>query len=82
MSLSVLQTFAASHPLSTEPLKHSRSTVVVDTTSQSVGHLTRKSGVLGSILGLATLSFHLSLFQEGQLSVTGEGMCTKYWLTA
>ena len=22
------------------------------------------------------------LFQEGQLSVTGESMCTKYWLTA
>ena len=21
-------------------------------------------------------------FQEGQLSVTGESMCTKYWLTA
>ena len=28
----VLQTFAASHPLSTEPLKQSRSTIVVDTT--------------------------------------------------
>ena len=28
------------------------------------------------------LSFLLSLFQEGQLSVTGESMCTKYWLTA
>ena len=41
--------------------------------AQSVGHLTRKSGVLGSIPGLAT---------EGQLSVTGESMCTKYWLTA
>ena len=24
----------------------------------------------------------LPLFQEGQLSVTGESMCTKYWLTA
>ena len=22
------------------------------------------------------------LFQEGQLSVTGKSMCTKYWLTA
>ena len=64
--------------------------------TQSVGHLTRKSGVLGSIPGLATyfrfswvdtrsgniLSFLLPLFQEGQLSVTGESMCTKYWLTA
>ena len=28
-----------------------------------------------------TLSFLLPLFQEGQLSVTGESMCTKYWLT-
>ena len=28
------------------------------------------------------LSFLLPLIQEGQLSVTGEGMCTKYWLTA
>ena len=48
--------------------------------AQSVGHLTRKSGVLGPIPGLATyiLSFLLSLFQEGQLSITGESMCTKY----
>ena len=51
--------------------------------AQSVGHLTRKSGVLGSIPGLATyFGFLLPLFQEGQLSVTGESMCTKYWLTA
>ena len=28
------------------------------------------------------LSFLLPLTQEGQLSVTGESMCTKYWLTA
>ena len=28
------------------------------------------------------LSFLLPLFQEGQLSVTAESMCTKYWLTA
>ena len=41
---------------------------------QSVGHLTHKSGVLGSIPGLATY-FRF-------LSVTGESMCTKYWLTA
>ena len=39
--------------------------------AQSVGHLTRN-----------ILSFLLPLFQEGQLSVTGESMCTKYWLTA
>ena len=46
--------------------------------AQLVGYLTRKSGVLGS--GNIT-SFLLPLFQEGQLSVTGEIMCTKYWLT-
>ena len=28
------------------------------------------------------LSFLLQLFQEEQLSVTDESMCTKYWLTA
>ena len=51
--------------------------------AQSVGHLTRKSEVLGSIPGLANiLSFLLPLFQEGQLSVTGENMCTKYWISA
>ena len=51
--------------------------------AQSVGHLTRKSGVLGSIPGLATyFRFSFLLFQERQLSVTGESMCTKYWLTA
>ena len=27
-------------------------------------------------------SFLLPLNQQGQLSVTGESMCTKYWLTA
>ena len=28
------------------------------------------------------LSFLFPLIQEGQLSVTGESVCTKYWLTA
>ena len=28
------------------------------------------------------LSFLLSFFQEGQLSVTGGSMCTTYWFTA
>ena len=50
--------------------------------AQSVGHLVRKSEVLGSIPGLATLSFLLPLIQEGQLSVTGKSMCKKYWLIA
>ena len=43
--------------------------------AQSIGHLTRKSEVLGSITGLATY-FLLPLIQEGQLSITGESMCT------
>ena len=53
--------------------------------AQSVGHLTRKSGVLGSIPGLATyFRFSFRFFKKGrcQVSVTGESMCTKYWLTA
>ena len=50
--------------------------------AQSAGHLTRKSGVLGSIPGLATYFRFSFRFHEGQLSVTGESMCTKYWLTA
>ena len=52
--------------------------------AQSVGHLTRKSGVLSSIPGLATyFRFSSRFFKKGsQLSVTGESMCTKYWLTA
>ena len=28
------------------------------------------------------LSFLLPLIEEGQLSIIGESMCTKYWLTA
>ena len=28
------------------------------------------------------LSFLLPLIQKGQLSATGEGRCTRYWLTA
>ena len=51
--------------------------------AQSVGHPTRKSGVLGSIPDLATyFRFSFRFFQEGQLSVTGESVCKKYWLTA
>ena len=45
--------------------------------TQSVGHLTRKSGGPGFDTRSGNiLSFHLPLFQEGQLSVTGESMCT------
>ena len=51
--------------------------------AQSVGHPTRKSGGPGFDTRSGNiLSFLLPLFQEGQLSVTGESMCTKYWLTA
>ena len=47
--------------------------------AKSVRHLTAKSEVLGSG---HILSFLILLIQEGQLSVTGESMSTKYWLTA
>ena len=50
--------------------------------AQSVGHLTSKSGPGFDTRSGNILSFLLLLFQEGQLSVTGESMCTKYWLTA
>ena len=50
--------------------------------AQSVGHLTRKSEFLGSIPGWPHTFILLPLIQEGQLSVTGESMCTKYWLSA
>ena len=43
--------------------------------AQSVGHLTRKSGVLGSIPGLATyFRFSFRFFQKGQLSVSGDSI--------
>ena len=50
--------------------------------AQSVGHLTRKSGPGFDTRSGNILSFLLPLYQEGQLSVTGESMCMKYWLTA
>ena len=50
--------------------------------AQSVWHLIRKSGPGFDTRSGNILSFLLPLFQEGQLSVTGESMCTKYWLTA
>ena len=31
---------------------------------------------------ISTVILPLPLIQEGQLSVSGESMCTKYWLTA
>ena len=46
--------------------------------AQSVGHLTRKFDTRSGHI----LSFLLPLIQEGQLSVTGESIGTKYWLTA
>ena len=50
--------------------------------AQSVGRLTRKSGPGFDTRSGNILSFLLPLFQEGQLSVTGESMCTKYLLIA
>ena len=48
---------------------------------QLVGHLTVRGPGFDTRSG-HILSFLLPLIQEGQLSVTGESMCTKYWLTA
>ena len=48
--------------------------------AQWVGRVSQRSWVRfrsGHIL-----SFLFPLIQEGQLSVTGECMCMKYWLTA
>ena len=51
--------------------------------AQSVGHLTPKSEVLGfDERSGHILSCLLPLIHEWQLSVTGESMITKYWLTA
>ena len=41
---------------------------------------TQEPEIPGSIPGPATYFFLLQLNQEGQLSVTGESMCTKYIL--
>ena len=50
--------------------------------AQSVGHLTRKSGVLGSIPGLATyFRFSFRFFKKGSCQLLAK-VCTKYWLTA
>ena len=46
--------------------------------AQRTVRLTQQSEVPGSIPG----SFLLALIPLGQLSVTGESMCTKNWLTA
>ena len=43
---------------------------------------TEVRGLLFDTRSSQILSFLLSLFQEGHLSVTGESMCPKYWLTA
>ena len=62
------------------PLINQGSKLTPGRVAQSVGHLTRKSGVLGSIPGLATyFRFSFRLFQGGQLSIAGESMCTKCW---
>ena len=52
--------------------------------AQSVARLTQEPEVQGLIPGPATyFRFSFRRFKKGKkLSVTGEGMCTKYWLTA
>ena len=59
----------------------------------SVVRLTEEPELLASILGPAhtfveidheifsRVISHLLLVQEGQFSITGESMCTRYWLT-
>ena len=47
-----------------------------DSQVKGPGFDTRSGNILSFLLPL------LPLFQEGQLSVTGESMCTKYGLTA
>ena len=49
---------------------------------QSVAGLTHEPGPGFDIRSGQILSFLLPLIQEGQLSVSGESMCTRYWLTA
>ena len=46
---------------------------------QSRASLTASQGVAGS--RISTVSLPLPLIQEGQMSVSGKSMCTKYWLT-
>ena len=53
-------------------------TTVLSRVAQSVARLTHEPEVPGSIPGPATY-FLLRLIQEGQLSVTGGTICTKYW---
>ena len=48
-----------------------------DRVAQLVGHLVRGPGF--DTRSGHMLSFLFPLIQEGQLSVTGESMCTKYW---
>ena len=50
--------------------------------AQSIGHLTRKSEVLGSIPGLPHTFVSPSADSRGAVVSYGESMCTKYWLTA
>ena len=49
--------------------------------AQSVGHKRVRGPGFDTRSG-HILSFLFPLIQEGQLSVNGESMCTKYWLTA
>ena len=50
--------------------------------AQSVARLTRARGPGFDTRSGHILSFLLPLIQEGQLSVTGESICTEYWLSA
>ena len=47
--------------------------------AQSGASLTANQGVTGS---RRFIIISIALIQEGQMSIYGESMCTKYWLTA
>ena len=48
----------------------------------TVSGASRGSSPRFDIWSVHILLFLLPLIQEGQLSATGQSMCTKYWLTA
>ena len=51
--------------------------------AQSVGHLTRNSGALGSIPGLATyFRFPFRFFKKGSCQLLAKVCARKYWLTS
>ena len=65
--------------VNTEKLAGPRSAIgrAPDSYVKGPGFDTRSGNILSFLLPL-----FMKAFNEGQLSVTGESMCTKYWLTS